>query len=166
MIQALAGALLLFRCRIHPVRCLHAAKDAGAKGSEMGYILGVSFFFCSAAFMSWKARQLWRDPHQVSFFMTTFTFLPFGEEVKRGEVRSIGLTAASLWGIMLLLLTAWVDESSMWNGVIFLLSTCVILLSLTLEMLVILFNQPKFIVPPHMRSELGILANNRTRRKR
>lgn len=116
--------------------------------------------------MSWKARQLWRDADQVPFFMGTFTFLPFGEEVKRGEVRSVGLTAASLWGIALLLLVTWIDEGSVMAGVVFLISTCIIVFSLALEVLVVLFNKPKFVVPPHMRAELGVLANRRARRKK
>ncbi|MES5819517.1 hypothetical protein [Streptomyces sp. RG80] len=116
--------------------------------------------------MSWKARQLWLNADQVSFFMATFTVLPFGEETRRGEVRSVSLTAASLWGIGLLFLTAWTEEGSAITGVIFLISMAVIALSLILEACVVLFNWPKFVVPPHMRSDLGVIAANRARRRK
>lgn len=130
----------------------------------MPYFIGI-FFLAGSAFMTWKVTQLWRDAGLVDHFMQTFSFLPFGKEVKRGEVRSLALTVASLWGVTVLLLLGLLDVDM--NGpltVLFAMALVTVLLSLLCEISVILFNAPKFVVPPHMRSDLGSMAARRANR--
>ncbi|MEV0220430.1 hypothetical protein [Streptomyces sp. NPDC050704] len=130
----------------------------------MAYFL-IAFFALGSVFMTWKAVQLWRDARQVDFFIATFAFLPFGKETKRGEVRSLGLTAASLWGITALIFLGSTDVEL--TGValgLFVVALGTVLLCVMLEVAVVLFNTPRFVVPPHMRSDLGVIAARRARR--
>lgn len=130
----------------------------------MSYFLGF-FFLAGSAFMTWRAVQLWRRPEDVDHFVDTFAFLPFGSEVKRGEVRSLPLTAAALWGITVLLLLGLTGaELDGPTGAVFALAVLVILVSGLTEVCVVLFNMPRFVVPPHMRYEPGVVAARRERR--
>jgi len=134
------------------------------RGAATSYFLGL-FFTIGSAFMTWKAIQLWRDADLVDFFMDTFAFLPFGTEVRRGEVRSIALTAVSLWGVTILLFLGLLDTDM--SGAVpglFLVAVVTVLVCLLCEVSVVLFNAPKFVVPPHMRGEQGALAARRARR--
>ncbi|MFC8274338.1 hypothetical protein ACFUJR_17765 [Streptomyces sp. NPDC057271] len=129
--------------------------------------LAIGFFFgFGAAFMTWQAVRLWRDPGLVGHFMDTFAFMPFGQETKRGEVRSLALTAGSLWGITLLLVVGMLDTgTSAIGSVFFVVALVTILGALACEVCVVLFNAPKFVVPPHMRSDLGVIAARREKRR-
>ncbi|MET9560683.1 hypothetical protein [Streptomyces tauricus] len=130
----------------------------------MAYLL-VACFALGSAFMTWKAIQLWRDAGQVDLFIAKFTVLPFGGQVKRGEVRSLGLTAASLWGFTALIFLGVTDvELTGTLLVLFAVALAVVLLCVVLEVAVVLFNFPKFVVPPHMRSDLGVIGATRERR--
>ncbi|WP_405690822.1 hypothetical protein [Streptomyces sp. NBC_00057] len=94
--------------------------------------------------------------------MAAFSFLPFGKEVKRGEVRSIGLTAVSLWGITVLFLVGSLEIEMTGSGVLLIaIAVVTVLTCAACEASVILFNAPKFVVPPHMRSDQGVLAARR-----
>ncbi|WP_330176536.1 hypothetical protein OG875_25380 [Streptomyces sp. NBC_01498] len=130
----------------------------------MAYFIGF-FFLAGSGFMTWRVAQLWRDPGLVGHFVDTFAFLPFGAEVKRGEVRSLALTTASLWGITALFLIGATDVGLDGPvGVGFAVALLVVLLCLLAEVGVVLFNAPKFVVPPHMRADPGLLAARRARR--
>ncbi|MFF0291624.1 hypothetical protein [Streptomyces sp. NPDC005262] len=130
----------------------------------MAYFIGL-FWTIGSAFMTWRAVQLWRSADLVDHFTTVFSFLPFGKEVKRGEVRSLGLTAVSLWGVTILFVTGSLDVemTGSWLALI-LIAAATVLVCLMCEISVVLFNLPKFVVPPHMRSDLGVLAARRARR--
>ncbi|WP_328687655.1 hypothetical protein OHA74_55140 [Streptomyces phaeochromogenes] len=105
----------------------------------MKYFL-FAFFALGSPFMAWKAVQLWRNPDLVDFFMASFTWMPFGKEVKRGEVRSIGLTAASLWGITLLVWLALFDPDASTSSYILVAAPMAILVPAICEVCVVLFN--------------------------
>ncbi|WP_149181313.1 hypothetical protein [Streptomyces sp. TRM49041] len=131
----------------------------------MTYFL-IAFFALGSAFMTWKASRLWRNPELVEEFTQTFAFLPFGPDVKRGEVRSAGLTAVSLWAITALIGLGSVEAEATgaWLAV-FVVALLTVLLCLLAEAAVVLFNAPKAVVPPHMRDDLGVIAARRARRK-
>ncbi|MFH8978620.1 hypothetical protein [Streptomyces sp. NPDC017890] len=74
----------------------------------MAYAIGL-VWMSGASFMTWKAAQLWRNAHLVDFFLASFAVLPFGQEVRRGEVRSVGVTATSLWAIAPLVFLGLLD---------------------------------------------------------
>jgi hypothetical protein len=132
----------------------------------MPYFIGL-FFVGGSVFMTWKVTQLWRDADLVDHFMQTFTFMPFGKEVKRGEVRSLALTVASLWGVTVLLFLGLIDvDMTGPMTALFAIALVTVLLSLLCEVSVVVFNAPKFVVPPHMRSDLGALAARRVNRAR
>lgn len=125
------------------------------------------FFVLGSGFMTWKVMRLWRNPALVDFFMNAFTFLPFGPAVRRGEVRSLGITVVSVWAIAgLVLLALWDKAPDPATTVLGLVAVLVIMGCLATEVCVILFNRPKFVVPPHMRSEPGVLTARRTKRTR
>jgi hypothetical protein len=77
-------------------------------GCGVAYAIGL-VWMTGAAFMTWKAAQLWRNASLVDFFLASFTVLPFGQEVRRGEVRSVGVTATSLWAITPLVFLGLLD---------------------------------------------------------
>lgn len=137
-------------------------------------VYAVTFIFVfGCGFMTWKVVKLWRDPALVDFFIGAFTFLPFGPSVRRGEVRSLGVTVVSVWAIAGLITLALWDmgqdpnkEQDPVTTVLGLIAVLVILGCLVVEACVILFNCPKFVVPPHMRSEPGVLAARRAKRAR
>ncbi|MGW6589507.1 hypothetical protein [Streptomyces globisporus] len=121
-----------------------------------------AFFALGAAVMSTKAAQLWNDADRVDEIMRSFTFLPLGPAAKRGEGRSLGLTAASLWGVALLMMLAAVDSDLSGPALVgFGVAVLLVLVSLALEFAVVLFNAPKFVVPPHMRADAGVLNRRR-----
>ncbi|MFF7364447.1 hypothetical protein [Streptomyces sp. NPDC008125] len=129
------------------------------------YVGVLGFFVVGNAFMTWKAVRLWRDPAVADFFEVAFTFLPFGPDARRGMVRSANITVVTLWCVVLLLLTgsdAGADDPvSLWIVVV---SVLIILASAVCEACVILFNAPKFAVPPHMRAEPGVFGARRARK--
>ncbi|MFR9780880.1 hypothetical protein ACL02O_33190 [Micromonospora sp. MS34] len=130
----------------------------------MAYYL-IAFFTLGPAFMTFKAVQLWRNAELVGFFMNTFAFLPFGKDVRRGEVRSLNLTVASLWAADVLLLVGLTGgELSGFRAGAVVAAVLVILACVCGEVCVVLFNAPKFVVPPHMRTDPGVLAARRARR--
>ncbi|MES5819516.1 hypothetical protein [Streptomyces sp. RG80] len=127
--------------------------------------LGIAFSL-ALTFMSWKVVQLWANPGLVDHFMNSFTILPFGENVRRGEVRSLGLTVVGLWSIMPMFFLGLYDVEQ--KGILLILSAAfvfLVLLCVLLEVCVVLFNWPKFVVPPHMRSDLGVIAERRAHRR-
>lgn len=129
-------------------------------------VIVFGFLVVGNAFMTWKAVQLWRDPDLVDFFQGAFTFLPFGPHTRRGEVRSVGLTVVTLWGVVVLLALGTLDAAFS-NPVVlvaFAADVLIILGAGLAEVCVILFNAPKFAVPPHMRAEPGVLAARRARK--
>jgi hypothetical protein len=135
------------------------------------YYVIAAFLGTALVFMTWKAIRLWRHPEVVDDFSTAFAFLPFGEDVRRGEVRSVLLTVVSLWSAAVLFvggLTLTEEETSGLNASDYTAAgaVVVILLCILCEVAVILFNRPKFVVPPHMRADLGVIAARRARRKR
>ncbi|MFI2780823.1 hypothetical protein [Streptomyces sp. ALB3] len=139
---------------------------ASSEEWHMIYAL-TSFFVLGACFMTWKAFQLWRDPALVDFFLSVFTFLPFGPDARRGEVRSLAITVVSLWAISFLVVAGlWSDDVGDSLDLAGLAAVVVIIGCLVAEACVILFNRPKCLVPPHMRSEQGALAKRRKTRRR
>jgi hypothetical protein len=131
----------------------------------MAYFL-VAFFVIGTAFLTWKFIQLWKSPELVEWFMTTFTILPFGRGVRRGEIRALGLTATSLWAATVLIFFG-LQDGDMSSAVLALggAALVILLLCVLCEVSVVLFNRPKFVVPPHMRSDLGVVAERRARRR-
>lgn len=129
----------------------------------MPYILLV-FFTLGPVIMTWKAIQLWKNANLVDDFMDAFSFLPFGKEVRRGEVRSFGLSVTSVWGVAVLIWLALTDSDSSAPSFVLIAALVTILVPLLCEVSVVLFNTPKFVVPPHMRSDAGVLAARRARR--
>ncbi|MGW2280379.1 hypothetical protein [Streptomyces sp. NPDC001770] len=125
-------------------------------------VIVLGFLVVANAFMTWKTVQLRRDPDLVGFFEGAFTSLPFGPDARRGMVRSVGITVVTLWGVVVLLLLTGADGPvSLWVAG---MDVLIILAAALCEVGVILFNVPKFAVPPHMRAEPGVLAARRARK--
>ncbi|MBA2806363.1 hypothetical protein E0500_002535 [Streptomyces sp. KM273126] len=123
------------------------------------------FFILGLAFMTWKVVQLWRNPAMVDFFTSSFSFLPFGPDVRRGEIRSLAVMVTGLWAVSALIVVGLRNgEFNDGLAVTVLVASLVVMACLVTEVCVILFNRPRFVVPPHMRSELGVVAARRARR--
>ena len=132
------------------------------------YYVIAAFLGTALVFMTWKAIRLWRHPEVTDDFSSAFAFLPFGDDVRRGEVRSVLLTVVTLWSAALLFaggLTLGEGEVSTAGAYVVAGAVVVILLCLLCEVTVILFNRPKFVVPPHMRADPGVITARRARRK-
>ncbi|MFE0801363.1 hypothetical protein [Streptomyces sp. NPDC058812] len=132
----------------------------------MAYAIGL-VWMAGAAFMTWKAAQLWRNADLVDVFLASFAVLPFGQEVRRGEVRSAGVTATSLWAIASLVFLGLLDaEMTGGQTAVVLIAVLIVLACMACEISIILFNVPARFVPPHMRSEPGAVVLWRVRRAR
>jgi hypothetical protein len=82
-------------------------------------------------------------------------------------VRSVGLTAVSLWAIAAMLSLPMLDPDLTGGGMYVVVGAVLIILAALLcEASVVLFNFPKFVVPPHMRADRGVLAARRERPER
>ena len=122
----------------------------------MLYYLVWLFLIVGSVHMTWKVTKFWRDPALGHGLIVAVP--PFGEEVQRGELRSVGLTVVSLWGITIIMpLGLWNGELSTPLAILGLIAVGVVLCCLACEVSVVLFNRPKFVVPPHMRSDLGVI---------
>ncbi|MFE0515270.1 hypothetical protein [Streptomyces sp. NPDC058964] len=97
--------------------------------------------------------------------MATFGYLPYGPDVTRGAVRALGLTVVICWDAAALVFVAVLDLP-MTGGVLTVLGVVIVtlLLSVPATVSVILFNVPKFVVPPHMRADPGVFGAWRARR--
>ncbi|WP_327354508.1 hypothetical protein [Streptomyces sp. NBC_01304] len=127
----------------------------------MAYVLAL-WWITGVPFMTWKVVQLWRNADRVEFFMLAFTCLPFGKEVRRGRVRALGATVVTLWGAALLFFLGLYDVelTGAWP-IVGLVAAVALLGGFACDLTVVLFNRPKWIVPPHMRSEAGVIAARR-----
>ncbi|MBT2394830.1 hypothetical protein [Streptomyces sp. ISL-100] len=82
-------------------------------------------------------------------------------------MRSVGLTAVSLWAISAILALPLLDPNLTGAGMHVLVGAVgTILAALLCEASVVLFNFPKIVVPPHMRADRGVLAALRERPER
>ncbi|GGI12238.1 hypothetical protein GCM10007368_40160 [Isoptericola cucumis] len=121
-------------------------------------------------FYTWQVVALWRNPMKIEFFVASLSPLPLGEAGRRGEVRAAPLTCTTLWAIGSALVGILISDY--FPGLSFLNSTLVgvltigaILVPLVLEVLVVLVNRPRFVVPPHMRGDRGVLIDRIHRRR-
>lgn len=130
-------------------------------------IVGVAI----SAFWSWMTIKLWKDPKQVEFFMISLSILPLGESGKRGEVRAAALTAVTLWGLVIGVIWSMIPSggdhasgATTGRAIMFVI-IALIVGPLLLEISVVLFNRPRFVVPPHMRSDAGALPEALAKRR-
>jgi hypothetical protein len=128
-------------------------------------ILFVVFIFWTVMTVFYASRvvKLWKSPEEVGYFEASLAFFPLGRSGKRGEVRAAALTCATLVSADLIVAMMLFSDnvarlSFMDTGAYALAVVVAIVGPLVIEFSVVLFNRPRCVVPPHMRSDKGALV--------
>lgn len=112
----------------------------------------------AAVYGVWVTIHLWKNPTRIVHFQRAFAGLARNPEVRRGMIRSMPMIAASLVCIAVALAIGalgWTGDLAM--AAVFGMLIIGVPVFLLLEILVVLLNSPKILVPPHMRSDRGVL---------
>ncbi|MGX1546635.1 hypothetical protein [Streptomyces adustus] len=129
----------------------------------LGLILGAVFLTAGVYHALRGTPQTWRDPDRARRTTDALTGLPFGPEVRRGVVRGAVLMTANMFllGGGLVCGALWSGQGTAGGGTLFwmfMASVGLTLVSVVLGLLIIWFNVPKVLVPPHMRDEPGLVT--------
>jgi hypothetical protein len=98
------------------------------------------------------------------------TWWPFGPGGWRAAARAMVPIFCGVWAMILAAAASAVDDhlkGAAWAAVrgVFITLAVAALASLVLALILMLFNWPKFIVPPYMRDEPGLLAARKARQR-
>jgi len=106
--------------------------------------------------------RLWHDPSRVRRAIVAYTWLPFGENVKRGLIRGAATripVLAGATGICVLAATsAGALKAPGPAGAVAIVLIALVILSFLVAISILLVNRPRWLVPPHMRDEPGLLG--------
>lgn len=132
---------------------------------------GVFFLVCTV-FLVAKAIIMWRGPGSEAELSTAMAVLSSQPDVRRGMVRAIAVLAVTTLFILMMAVSAMAAGAedgnfshSKWEWVFGGSAAGVVICGL-LQLAVILFNRPRFVVPPHLRGELGVMASRRQRQEK
>jgi hypothetical protein len=134
-----------------------------------GSIVVASVAALAAGFTAYSAARLWRDPKRADRIMTAYGVLPFSPGVRRGTVRGAWPRAAVLACLAAILFIGPGATSAQLRPGQPLAVTILALVGLLIvaglaQLAIILVNRPRWLVPPAMRAEPGVL-NAGSRRK-
>ncbi|MEU8946051.1 hypothetical protein [Streptomyces sp. NPDC048489] len=126
-------------------------------------ILGTGFLIAGVYHALWATPWIWRDPEQARRVTENLTGFPFGPEVRRGMVRGAVLMTTNMFllGGGLICGAFWQQRATAGDGTllwVFMASVGLTLVSVLLGLLIIWFNLPTALVPPHMRDEAGLVT--------
>jgi hypothetical protein len=127
-----------------------------------GLIAGTVMIVAAVAFGPWLCGRVWRDPAYADEMTRSGRVLPFSYATSRGVTRGmIGLwtglafIGAGTIAVALTLSTPAHSNSAVITAVVL---YGIGLLGIALNVTIIWFNRPRFLVPPHMRDEDGIFT--------
>jgi hypothetical protein len=126
-------------------------------------ILGAVFLTAGVHHALRATPRIWRDPEQADRATRALTGFPAGPEVRRGLVRGAVLMTVNMFSLGggLICGGLWQRQGAADGGVlfwVFLTSVGLTLVSVALGLLIIWFNVPKVLVPPHLRAETGMVT--------
>jgi hypothetical protein len=110
-----------------------------------------------------SAVRLWHDPARADRIDSAYAVLPFGPRVRRGTVRGAWPRAAILACVTGIVLLGTAPTHAQLaagkaDAVIAVVLIGLLLVAGLLQLSIILVNRPRWIVPPHMRAEPGVLS--------
>lgn len=128
-----------------------------------GTILCILFFAGGTAFNAIRSRQLWSGSADNHIAMVAFSLFTRSAEVKRGMVRGtlVRTFQTGCIGLFMICVLAahgfTAAASSPFMVFIFIGLSCMVIaaIAFVLQLWIIWFNTPKFLVPPTMRSDVG-----------
>ena len=133
----------------------------------MGLILSGVFFLVCTVFLVAKAVIMWRGPKSEAELRTAMAVRRSQPGFEGGKARAIAVQAMITLFIFIMIVSAIAAGAedgnfshSKWEWV-FGGSAAAAVLCFPLRLAVILFNRPRFVVPPHLRGELGVMASRR-----
>jgi hypothetical protein len=109
-----------------------------------------------------SAVRLWSNPDRADRIMAAYAVLPFGPRVRRGTVRGAWPRTAILAAVSgIALVGAAPTHADLVarkpNAVIVVILIALLLVAGLLQLSIILVNRPRFLMPPYMRTEPGVL---------
>lgn len=133
-----------------------------------GAIFALIFLICVTGYTAKRAIGLWSGADEPGA-MVAFSLFARSEAVRRGMVRGTVVRLAQLIAIAIMLLTAMLayDVAGRDSNLFAPLLICALLFLLLataaffLQLSIIWFNRPRFLVPPHMRDQVGTLVARR-----
>jgi hypothetical protein len=129
-----------------------------------GLVAGIIMVLAALAFGPWLCTRVWRDPAYADTISRGGRMLPFGYATSRGVTRGmlglwfgLGFLGAGTIAVATLLPSGTTHQAS--AGLV----TAVVLygvglIGIALNVAIVWFNQPRFLVPPHMRDEDGLVT--------
>ncbi|WP_424641211.1 hypothetical protein [Embleya sp. AB8] len=118
--------------------------------------------FMSSIGLTNRTTDIWRSARVADDIVFAFRALPLGDPARRGLVRAMALVAIQMWCLSIVIaVSPWFAADGKTSGAFWgYLSSIAILVAMAVAVIqatVILFNRPRTVVAPHMRSERGIL---------
>ncbi len=123
--------------------------------------LAFAIFITLAIAATYRLPRYWRD--EISVVPAMSRWWPFGDPLLRGWERSMPAAFAAGWSLVVAFVTGWLatvgkrtDSQTLHDlAYVGFAAIGVFFLSLFVLATVVLFNRPKFIVPPHLRLQPG-----------
>lgn len=140
---------------------------------DVGVWLLVAVWATAMLFAAIHVRRFWRNARSVPAWIGVPGWWPLGGALWRGTVRScaVWVSMGSLAALLLVMaeVGGWRGRptaiESLTGALVTTLSVAILVL-LGLMATVVLFNRPRFVVPPHLRSEPSALAQWATATRR
>ncbi|MDX3455539.1 hypothetical protein PV396_26995 [Streptomyces sp. ME02-8801-2C] len=100
------------------------------------------------------AGRSWREGHSYAYRMR---LVPYSDDFKKGIERAFGTVGAFHWVAALLMATVLLTPASLttWEAGLLGALLVALLTGMALTLSIIWFNRPRFLVPPHMRTQRG-----------
>jgi hypothetical protein len=133
-----------------------------AVGMSAGYVILTIVVGMFTVWMAISAVRLWRDPSRADQIMAAYSVLPVSQAVRRGTVRGAWPRAVVLACVTAIVpIGSVATDAQLQAGplrVAALALVGLLILAGLVQLSIILFNRPRWIVPPAMRAEPGILT--------
>ena len=139
-----------------------AGTGEGAVAVSAGSIALTVLVGSLAIYAGVSASRLWRNPARADRVMAAYVVLPISKAVRRGTVRGAWPRTVVLACVTVIVPIGSVATSAqLHSGLLRLAAVALIVLLITagvVQLSIILVNRPRWIVPPAMRAEPGVLT--------
>lgn len=128
-----------------------------------GLVAGIIMVVAALVFGPWLCTKVWRDPAYADTISRGGRMLPFGYATSRGVTRGMlglwfGLAFLGAGTIAVALLPSGPTQKASTGLITAIVLYCIGVFGIALNVLIVWFNQPRFLVPPHMRDEDGLVT--------
>jgi hypothetical protein len=128
-----------------------------------GLVAGIVMVVAALVFGPWLCVKVWRDPAYADTISRGGRMLPFGYATSRGVTRGLlglwsGLAFLGAGTIAVALLPSGTTGQASPDLVTAIVLYGLGLLGIALNVAIVWFNRPRFLVPPHLRDEDGLVT--------